>query len=170
MILKHVSARRAALLLLVLVGLLVLYYPDAVPGPVSMEAASRLELPHVRSSFSPKNVGDDAESRYEYELVRLRDPQTGRVPMGMRSRELAFARSLPRADALAAKSGRLLAEKWTFRGPNNVGGRTRALAVDLSYNGASNRRLLAGGVSGGVYLSDNDGQSWTLTTSLSDMA
>lgn len=140
------------------------------PERVSMEAASRLELPHVRSSFSPKNQRDDAQARYQYELMRLRDPETGRIPEGIRTRELAFASTLPRADQLAAKSGGLMAQEWTFRGPNNVGGRTRALGVDLRFDGASNRRILAGGISGGIYLSEDEGTSWTLTTGLGDLA
>lgn len=36
-------------------------------GPVSMEEASKLDRPHVRSSFSPKNQGDDAQARFKYE-------------------------------------------------------------------------------------------------------
>lgn len=135
-----------------------------------MEAASKLELPHVRSSFSPKNQSDDAQARFQYELLRLRDPATGTIPLGIRERELAFARRLPRAEDLAAKSGRLTAQAWTLRGPMNVGGRTRGLAVDLDYNGTTNRRILAGGISGGIYLSENDGESWTLLSSLSEMA
>ncbi len=135
-----------------------------------MEEASNLDLPHVRSSFSPKNQGDDAQARFEYELLRLRDPVTGTIPLNVRAKELAFAQHLPRADELARKSGRLMAEKWSLRGPTNVGGRTRALAVDRDYNGTSNRRMLAGGISGGIYLSENDGQSWSLISGLSDMA
>lgn len=167
-------ARRIILLfgILLLVAAALLLWPEEEPahGPVSMADASKLELPHVRSSFSPKNQGDDAQARQEYELIRLRDPKTGSIPQGIRSKELAFVRHLPRAQELAAKTGGSFAEKWTFRGPNNVGGRTRALAVDLGYNGTSNRRILAGGISGGIYLTEDDGTSWTLTTSLDDQA
>ncbi len=35
-------------------------------------------------------------------------------------------------------------------GPNNQGGRTRALAYDVRYNGTTNQVLIAGGVSGGI--------------------
>ncbi|MBT8402130.1 MAG: glycoside hydrolase, partial [Rhodothermia bacterium] len=143
---------------------------SAPQGPVSMVNASELPRPKVRSSYSPKNQTDDAQARYEYEQMRLRDPSTGRIPADIRSKELAFVMSLPRAEEIAAKTGRLMAEQWSFRGPTNVGGRTRALAVDLDYDGASNRRLLAGGISGGMYLSEDDGQSWSLRTSLADVA
>jgi photosystem II stability/assembly factor-like uncharacterized protein len=58
----------------------------------------------------------------------------------------------------------LFSATWTPRGPINVGGRTRALAVDLNYNGTSNRRILAGGVTGGMFLSEDDGATWKMTT------
>ncbi len=48
---------------------------------------------------------------------------------------------------------------WEERGPNNVGGRTRAIMFDP--NDASNKRVFAGGVSGGLWV-NND-----ITSSLS---
>lgn len=42
-------------------------------------------------------------------------------------------------------------------GPSNIGGRTRALVVDL----ANPNHLIAGGVSGGIWNSNNGGISWT---------
>jgi hypothetical protein len=126
----------------------------------------KIGMPHIRSSFSPKNR-DDAYARHEYEMRRLRDPQTGRIPDNMRERELNFARNLPARERLQ-KDGeaQLFAADWARRGPINVGGRTRALAIDLNYNGTSNRRILAGGVSGGMFLSTNDGAIWQMTTTL----
>ena len=53
------------------------------------------------------------------------------------------------------------------RGPSNLGGRTRALAVDMSF--ASGNTLIAGGVSSGVYRSTDDGASWTRTSSNNDI-
>ena len=46
------------------------------------------------------------------------------------------------------------------RGPYNVGGRTRALAIDVT----DENIILAGGVSGGVWRSTDGGSSWTKTT------
>ena len=169
------KTRRARLLLgflflVLLVAFVYGRYRADVIQSFSMAAASELELPRVRSSFSPKNQGDDAQGRYDFEMTRLRDPQTGRIPAGIRAKELAFTESLPRAADRAGKTGGLMTQDWTFLGPSNVGGRTRALAVDLDYNGTSNRRILAGGISGGIYRSEDDGLTWTLTTSLADLA
>ncbi len=129
----------------------------------------KIGVPHIRSSFSPKNR-DDAYARHEYEMRRLCDPQTGRIPDDMRVRELNFARNLPTRERLQKEGGApLFAADWVRRGPINVGGRTRALAIDLNYNGTSNRRILAGGVSGGIYLSKDDGATWQMTTTLAQL-
>jgi len=42
---------------------------------------------------------------------------------------------------------------WEERGPNDIGGRTRAIMFDP--NDANNRRVFAGGVSGGLWRNDN---------------
>ncbi len=127
-------------------------------------------LPRVRSSSSPHNR-QAAVERMEYELRRLRDPKTGRIPENMRARELAFVENLPVRDRMLYKGeAQLFTETWTRRGPINVGGRTRALAIDLDYNGASNRRILAGGISGGIFLSEDNGESWRMTTTLAQLA
>ena len=42
---------------------------------------------------------------------------------------------------------------WIERGPNDIGGRTRAIMFDP--NDSSNRRVFAGGVSGGLWVNDN---------------
>jgi len=94
----------------------------------------------------------------------LRDPRTNTVPRGIRSRELGLARGLPRgADARAFRNGAsrvtgAQALTWTERGPNNVGGRTRAFAIDVT----SPTTLLAGSVGGGLWKSTDDGASWTI--------
>ena len=45
---------------------------------------------------------------------------------------------------------------WSFAGPDNRGGRTRALLIDRNDNNV----LYAGGVMGGVFKSTNKGASW----------
>ena len=50
---------------------------------------------------------------------------------------------------------------WVERGPNNVGGRTRALLFDP--NDPTNKRVFAGGVSGGLWVNDDitaENSSW----------
>lgn len=140
--------------------------PDPIERYVAWPApmADAFEVQRKRPDSKP----DDARGRMSFELARLRDPQTGRLPENIRRRELAFAARLPEQDAMSKNS--LYAADWSPRGPHNLGGRTRALAIDLDYNGASNRRILAGGVSGGMFLSEDDGATWQFTSSLSTLA
>ncbi len=101
-----------------------------------------------------------SSDRVEWELMRLRDPATGRIPANIRSKELAFAALLPARDMLGSKVPGVLSTDWSFRGPWSVGGRTRALAVDA----ANPAFLLAGGVSSGMWRSTDGGATWAKTT------
>lgn len=108
---------------------------------------------------------DDPFARVRYEQMMVRDPQTGMVPPNMRQRELAYAETLPTRESLAGLNKRgAVAATWSSRGPFNVGGRTRALAYDVSNESI----LLAGGVSGGMWRSTNSGSSWVRTSGLAD--
>lgn len=49
---------------------------------------------------------------------------------------------------------------FTERGPNNVPGRTRGIVVDPT----NNKRWFVGTVGGGVWLTENEGSSWTNVT------
>ena len=124
-----------------------------------------------RLQFDEAAVGsdDDPQARWKYEFKRLRDPATGRIPEDVREKEVAFASTLPtkeamlltkRAQSQRTYAGQLLS--WSARGPYNVGGRTRALAIDAS----NETIMLAGGASGGMWRSTNGGSTWTRTTSL----
>ena len=107
---------------------------------------------------TPPSIGteEDPNARAEWEWMRLRDPSTGLVPNNIRARELAFATTVPRAETQSIR-----VTDWNSRGPINVGGRTRALAIDVT----NENIILAGGVSGGMWRSTNAGQSWIKSTS-----
>lgn len=107
---------------------------------------------------------NDAEERMQYELERLRDPATGRIPDFARQQELAFAATLP-SDRFWVTSRSGTPVNFTNRGPVNVGGRTRAFGVDIE----NENRLLAGSCSGGMWLSTDAGKSWNMTTALSQL-
>ncbi len=56
---------------------------------------------------------------------------------------------------------------WIERGPNNVGGRTRALLFDP--NDSNNKRVFAGGVSGGLWVNNditNPNSTWSQMTNV----
>ena len=64
----------------------------------------------------------------------LKNPKTGIIPVGIRQRELAFAKTLPSLNPGNAllKSNQEQGLSWSSRGPVNQGGRTRALAIDVA--------------------------------------
>ena len=99
---------------------------------------------------------ENRELRREMERMQLADPATGAIPKGIAFLERYFAAGMPQA-----VSDRF-APDWVARGPWNVGGRTRALAFDVT----DENRILAGGVSGGIWLSEDGGQTWTRKTPL----
>ena len=118
-----------------LLGVVYLAIPDSPPAPPDF----------------PKN---NPEARALWEFERTRDPATGHVPAGIRGEELAFARKMA---ALAPM--KQAANTWEPVGPDTLGGRTRALAIDVT----DENTMIAGAVSGGIWKTTNGGQSWTQT-------
>ncbi|MEN8008080.1 MAG: FlgD immunoglobulin-like domain containing protein [Candidatus Krumholzibacteriota bacterium] len=115
--------------------------------------------------------GEDLMGRHHWEWLRQRDPATGEIPIDMHRREQEFAHGLPQRDPHTAMGGLgRTGDKvngWQYRGPWNIGGRARALAIDVA--DPTYRTLLAGGVSGGMWRTVDDGASWTLTTGSSQL-
>lgn len=108
-----------------------------------------------------------ARMKYEYDL--LKDPRTGKIPEGIFAQEKAFARTLPvRSSGDVAPTGvngtsRVeVLNSYIPAGPNNIGGRTRAMKYDARF--ATTRVIIAGCVSGGIMRSADGGNSWTLVT------
>ena len=115
----------------------------------------------VFSQEKRKEIKDDPINRVIYEYKRLIDPLTGQIPDKIREKELEFINS----QKLNGKLKETKATNWVHRGPFNVGGRTRALAIDVN----NENIILAGGVSGGMWRSTDGGSSWTKTTGSSDL-
>ena len=133
--------------------------------PEGLTAFADIEAPAIPRSATYQK-GDDAVSRFDFEQRMLSNPGSGTIPRNMRTKELAFAKNLP----VKPSAGKQGLETWTSRGPDNIGGRTRALAIDLNYDGSTNRRVLAGGVSGGMYKSEDFGESWDLVSPIDKLA
>jgi hypothetical protein len=104
----------------------------------------------------PGEADENPSLREAWERQMLADPATGKIPEGIQFQEQWFAAGMPKSVAERSGGG------WASRGPWNVGGRTRALAMDIT----NENRILAGGVSGGIWLSEDAGQSWTRRTPL----
>lgn len=125
---------------------------------VYSQSGSNQRLGQILGKIDFKGVEEDPESRMLYELSRLVDPATGKLPPDYRSSELEYFENHLKVDFSASRSENFVA--WENRGPFNVGGRTRALALDI----ANEDIILAGGVSGGMWRSTDAGQTWTKAT------
>lgn len=114
---------------------------------------------------NPKPLGEGMESdpqgRIDWENRLLANPETGIIPERIRNFELAFASRLPADPLVMAKSDYGI---WVQRGPGNVGGRSRAIAIDKN----NENILIAGAASGGIWRSEDQGSTWYRTTSDTD--
>lgn len=95
-------------------------------------------------------------ARADYYFNMLRDPATNQIPQQIRRKELAFSKALSLQQA--SKSASAPRFSWLEAGPTDVGGRTRALAVDRG----NSSNIIAGGASGGIWKSTNGGSTWVL--------
>jgi len=86
-----------------------------------------------------------------------KDPATGTIPEGIFEAERAQANAIVQQQRSLNLPDQA---SYSFVGPDNLGGRTRTLAYDVRFNGAGNQIILAGGVSGGVFKSTDNGATW----------
>lgn len=139
------------------------YHPRTETGDILIEAPE--------SRFFMK---EDVQSRQEYMFQLQADPKTGVIPPRIRQKELSYAQvvlsqnlrdriRLSRAGSNQNQATQLL--DWKSIGPYNIGGRTRALALDV----LDEKTILAGGVSGGMWRSTNAGENWTKTTTVDQL-
>ncbi len=130
----------------VLTGLILISYAGKDSALPTSAEDTVLALPD--SLKAPAKI---ARSNYLFNL--LRNPVTNRIPSNIRSRELQYAARIFEDTRFASK---VQTFNWFEAGPFDVGGRTRALAIDKE----NPSRMLAGAVSGGVWESTNAGATW----------
>jgi len=85
--------------------------------------------------------------RWKYEADMIKDPTTGEALFGLRDQEIELAATIPQRNNSFSAARLTTQNNYIPAGPNNNGGRTRAIAYDVRYNGTTNRVLLAGGIS-----------------------
>lgn len=113
---------------------------------------SKNNIEHNPLSASPTE--EEKENRHKYERMMYADPSTGEIPKSIRSLELLYLRDMISESAMNRMASDTL--NYTSRGPWNVGGRTRAIAIDVT----NENNILAGSVSGGLWRSTNGGTTW----------
>ena len=152
------TRRTYAYALLLLAGVALAAFAGWVLTPAntgtSPQELARL-LEEQPSSSSPRASVAMKRDRWEYFFRMQRDPATNRIPSNIRARELAYAQTLP-ARTLMPKDRAGLTFDWSAAGPNDVGGRTRALGIDQRDPDV----VIAGGVSGGIWKSTDGARTW----------
>jgi len=138
--------------------------PSVAQNPLPPEKVAYAEFMNEYMANMPKpdpskGKRENPDMFYHFDKMKRMDPRTGEVP----------ADGLKKAyENLVAQFGDLSAQRtnnsldWQERGPNNVGGRTRALLWDP--NDANNNAAFAGGVGGGLWYTPNvtvNSPSWT---------
>lgn len=137
------DGRRVAVAALLGLWLVIAGPPGRVPGE-----GARFDAPDAAAAFArARRAAPDGstDTRVLYERA------LGRVQASRRFSS-RIARLLPRGDHAATA----LLDRWTPLGPGNVGGRTRV----VRYHPTLHHVLFAGGVSGGLWKSDDAGQTW----------
>lgn len=99
------------------------------------------------SSIVKMSKQERIEQAYELEFLKTRNPKTNTIPKERLFEAKRYTRQLLR------EKGEIPGISWEERGPDNVGGRTRAIIFDAS--DATNNTVWAAGVAGGIWKSTN---------------
>ncbi|RMG84371.1 MAG: hypothetical protein D6714_08030, partial [Bacteroidetes bacterium] len=138
-----------------------LFFPDFATEKQTLHE-SGFKLPFEEEGpKSPEERRRTVEDRALWEFNLLKDPATGKIPKGIREKVHDLALRTPEWGMERNNANISI----TPRGPNNLGGRTRAIAFDKRNTSI----ILAGGVSSGVFRSTNGGASWTKVSSNSEI-
>jgi len=148
-------------LLFIVVAFLVvglLYFNSIKESEIEKErkqyAEFRKEHPYNKSMYLPKkerkSLGLPPNAYFEQEYLNEINPNTGRThPENV----FELQKKLNSEKNLRRTPGDEANNPWVERGPNNIGGRTRALLFDP--NDITHKRVFAGGVSGGLWVNND---------------
>ena len=148
-------------------ALILIFYSNHNKLERSIEAQRKAHAKIVENSPFKESLTWDKKKRKKEGLPPNRyfeqmweltvNPTTGKLDDG----ELTLLREQLVADRLAGRNPGEDGNDWVERGPNDIGGRTRAILFDP--NDASGNIVYAGGVSGGLWRNTNitsSGSQW----------
>ena len=150
----------------------------------SRESIEKMPTRRLLRALTKLEIRDRPRARLEYEHDMLCD-DSGEIPVAAQEHALAQLSELrsasrrvsreiagiPVGEVVFSVDARMEGPTaglnanntgWTALGPGNIGGRTRAIAIDPT----DTTRLYAAGVGGGVWRSTDSGDSWLPTDDL----
>lgn len=126
------------------------------------------EKTRAKESENKILLRDRMDLAWEHEFELTKDPATGTVPSERLLSALNYANQLRQhTTANGRVMGAIPGMNWTERGPNNVGGRTRAILIDP--NDPTKKTIWAGSVGGGLWKTTDitaDPPTWTVVNDL----
>lgn len=129
----------------------------------------KLDIDNYNLTRKAKGLGKMGQApnlRMEDEFIMFMDPALGYVPHERRVRAMEITERMMRErDKLP--SFQALNLQWTERGPSTTGGRTRAILFDP--NDPTNRKVWAGGVSGGLWFTNDITAANPIWNKMSDL-
>ncbi|MEJ7627197.1 MAG: T9SS type A sorting domain-containing protein [Ferruginibacter sp.] len=111
----------------------------------------------TKSKKSIEEKARSVEERDQFLFDMLKDPATGKIPRNASRLAVDAALISPKYEQLPVSQRPAGVMTVDVKGPTNLGGKTRALGIDVR-----NANIMIGGsTSSGVYRSSNGGASWT---------
>lgn len=120
-----------------------------MPLQLLTKAINKIESP------KPDHPGEARSFRYQQQLSK-KGKHAGEI--NIKNWHKARAEVNAKKQQIAATAG-ISPELWQSIGPGNIGGRIRSFAFDPD----DSNRIYAGAVAGGVWLTENGGESWAPT-------
>lgn len=131
-------------------------------------ATSKIHETYKYSKTERKAAGLPPNKYFEQEWLLSMNPNLGRpTPENITVIREDLERSRQEILANGRVPGDASGNSWQERGPNNVGGRTKALIFDPT--DASGNTVIAGGVSGGLWKNTNITSAATVWTKISSL-
>lgn len=121
----------------------------------------------LREGKKSKTLEDRASSvgeRLQFEYDMLKNPATGKIPDFAKEQAVEAAVNAPSYEPLWGAES-IPGMTLTAKGPTNLGGKTRAIGIDV--NNAN--IMLAGSTSSGLFRTTDGGTSWTRVTPTGEM-
>ncbi|MBS1782298.1 MAG: T9SS type A sorting domain-containing protein [Bacteroidetes bacterium] len=114
-----------------------------------LSSGAAIFLPQSAQDFERENETDEPLEAIKQEFSKTRDPQLNVVPRERLIRALNYYGQQTLLQKTSKTTSTFSSITWLERGPNNVGGRTRAILWDA--NDATGKTVFAAGVGGGLW-------------------